>query len=350
MKILNIMLGKGRGGLEQVALDYAVGLRGGGAEVVFVTAPDAAINEAAHAQEVMLATLANYGAWDRRAALKLTKIAFHFGTDIIITHGNRALCLASLAHTQLPIVAVAHNYQLKHMGKADAVFCITQQAMAAVSKVHPALAERCYFTPNMIADVGVTPRTAFTSPPRIGAMGRMVAKKGFDVWLRALAKLKEQGVAFNGVLAGEGEEKQALLELRNRLGLEQEVAFTGWAEDVGAFYASIDLLCVPSHHEPFGLVIIEGMAHGLPVISTKSEGAVEILANPAHGVLVEKNDPVAMAEAMAALLRDSSSALHMGAQGQAYVQAMYGMHHRSEAMMQSLQEVIEKKRLNHLQK
>ncbi len=334
------MLGSGKGGLEQAALDYAVGLHGAGADVLFLLSPGAAVEARAERAEVPTTHLSNYGAWDRLAALKLRKIGFRFGTDIIIVHGNRALCLASLARLPVPLVAVAHNDQVRHFNKADAVFCITRRAMKVVGGEYPFLAEKCYFTPNMIAERETRPRLAFDSPPRLGAIGRLVPKKGFDVWLRALFLLKEKQVGFTAVLAGDGEEKHHLLRLRSELHLEREVSFTGWTENTAAFYESIDLLCVPSHHEPFGLVMIEALSHGLPVVATKSEGAMEILADPEHGVLVEKNDPAALAEAMANVLADPQTALAMGERGRAHTLHTYGMAKRSAAMNEVLKKIV----------
>lgn len=340
MKILNIMLGKKRGGLEQAALDYTVGLSKQGAQVLFVTAPEAAINKQVMDLQLPYTCLYHLGSWDAWAAWKLHKIAKRFGANVMIAHGNRALCIASLANSAIPIVAVAHNYQLQHLGKADSVFCITHHVMNAVQTAHTALYHHCYFMPNMIANVDIKPKAAFAAIPRIGAMGRLVAKKGFDVWLRSLALLRDKNIAFSAVLAGDGEEKEALLWLRNELCLQEVVEFKGWVECKETFYNEIEIFCVPSHHEPFGIVIIEAMARGVPIISTASEGAVEILADSAHGAIVEKNNPEAMANALAMLLSNPGDVLAMGQRGRNYVRESYGMEVRSEAMLSVLKTII----------
>jgi glycosyltransferase involved in cell wall biosynthesis len=342
MNILNIMLGRGRGGIEQAALDYAHALRGAGAEVLTVLSPSASILTTAELLGLPYATLRNAGAWDRLAAWKLAHIARAFEAEAVIAHGNRALCLAALARMRVPIVTVAHNYRLQHFGKADAAFCITRQAMEAVEGAHPSLREKCYFVPNMIAAVNTPTRHAFQHPPHIGAMGRMVAKKGFDVWLRALALLKERGVPFQATLAGEGEEKDKLSVLCDTLGLQAEVTFAGWVESIDAFYASIDLFCIPSHHEPFGIVILEAMVRGLPVLATESEGAREILANPKHGVLTPLNDPVAMADALAALLANPEGTLELGARACAHALSTYNMQVIAQQMQTAFMKIVQK--------
>jgi glycosyltransferase involved in cell wall biosynthesis len=327
MNILNIMLGRGKGGIEQAALDYARGLRGAGAEVLSVLSPNASVLPAAQSHEIPYVALKNLGAWDRLSAWRLRRIARHYGADVVIAHGNRALCLA-------------HNYQLKHFSKADAAFCITHQAMEAVEAAHPSLQGACYFIPNMIAAVDAPARSAIASPPRIGAMGRMVAKKGFDVWLRALALLKERGVPFHATLAGEGEEKARLLALRDALGLHAHVTFAGWVESIDAFYAEMDVFCVPSHHEPFGIVMLEAMVRGLPVVSTANEGACEILADSQHGILTPLNDAYAMADALVYVLSDAEGMIHMGARARAHALETYSMKQRSADMVIALKRIV----------
>jgi glycosyltransferase involved in cell wall biosynthesis len=342
MNIVNIMLGKGRGGIERSALDYAAGLQDSGANVLFVTTPDAAINASALGEGCQLAHLSNLGAWDWFAARRLYHLCREFAADSIIVHGNRSLSLAALQrYHPARLVAVAHNYQFQHVHKADATFCITEHVRQAVMDAHPSLAPHCYVMPNMIIPPSEPlPARNWHQPPRIGAMGRMVAKKGFDVWLHALARLQQRGIAFDAWLAGDGEERAALEALCSELGLSNQVTFTGWATDTAAFYRQLDLFCVPSHHEPFGIVVIEGMAAGLPVIATKSEGPLEIITEPAYGMLVDIADATAMADAMAQLLTHQEAAQTMGMQGQAYALATYNRAARCQAMLKVLESLL----------
>src|SRR6202034_4671627 len=102
-------------------------------------------------------------------------------------------------------------------------------------------------------------------------------------------------IPFKAVLAGEGEEEGALRDLAREKGLGEELRFAGWVTDKQAFFDSIDLFCLPSHHEPFGIVLLEAMAQGLPVVATASEGPSEILEAGEPGVLVPTNDAGALA-------------------------------------------------------
>jgi glycosyltransferase involved in cell wall biosynthesis len=83
------------------------------------------------------------------------------------------------------------------------------------------------------------------------------------------------------------------------------VYFTGWlsAEELAAWYQKADILVVPSWYEPFGMVVLEGMLYGLPIVASNIGGPAEILGDGRTGILVPPRDPAALA----AYLRPSSS-------------------------------------------
>ena len=108
-------------------------------------------------------------------------------------------------------------------------------------------------------------------------MGRFVAKKGFDVFIAALGRLRSQGVPFRAVLAGDGPERGGARTARGRTRPCRSIGLPGWVDDKRTFFAGVDVFCLPSHHEPFGIVLIEAMAQAMPIVSTDSEGPSEIL-------------------------------------------------------------------------
>ena len=71
------------------------------------------------------------------------------------------------------------------------------------------------------------------------------------------------------------------------------------------FFARIDILIVPSHEEPFGIVLLEAMAAGIPVIATARGGPLDIISSPLEGILVSPRDPHALANAIQSLADDS---------------------------------------------
>lgn len=316
MRILNLMLGKHLGGIEQAALDYALALTRHHPDTAVLTVLRPGARMAARFSQHGLdaAFLPHLSWWDPMGGWRLRQLCRKFKPDIVLCHGNRALKLAAWALSGKPVVAVAHNYQLKHAKKAYAAFGVSKDLTARLMAegVRP---DRCFHIPNLVTlpEEREGRHGRFRTPPVIGAMGRFVAKKGFDAYLHALALLKEKGVPFTALLGGGGEEDEALRALCAELGLEGRVTFTGWVQDKRDFFDRIDVFCLPSHHEPFGIVLLEAMSEGLPVVSTMSEGPREIGADGIDMRLVPVNDPAAMAKALADFLAEPSRAQALGA-------------------------------------
>jgi glycosyltransferase involved in cell wall biosynthesis len=265
--------------------------------------------------------LPNWGAWDVLAIAKLRCMLKKLKADACIAHGNRAVSLLRIAGAS-PLVAVTHNYKIKCAGLA-AVFCPTQDLVRHTQSQGVAL-ERITLIPNMVRAPATMPARQLHTPLVIGTMGRFVAKKGFDVFIEALALLKSQGAQFRAVLGGDGEEAAALKALAASKGLENVLIFSGWVGDKQAFFDSIDIFCLPSHHEPFGIVLLEALA-GLPVVSTMSEGPSEIIQEGVSGLLTPKGDAAELANALGLLLADSQKAQTLARQAYNTVKTQYDL-------------------------
>jgi glycosyltransferase involved in cell wall biosynthesis len=180
--------------------------------------------------------------------------------------------------------------------------------------------------------------------PRIGIVGRIAPWKGQDVFLEAAALLLRQGVSARFCVAGAamfGEEafERQLHERAVSLGLEDRVEFLGFS-DVPSVLRSLDVLVHASKTpEPFGQVIIEGMAAELPVIATDGGGAREIIETGRTGLLVPMGDARALADALGQLLAEPERARALAAAGRHHVLEHFTVEksaRRSEALYQEL--------------
>ena len=145
----------------------------------------------------------------------------------------------------------------------------------------------------------------------VGCIGRLVAWKGQHVFLRALAKLVPDYPQLRGLIIGAAEAygqryeqyPRELEELNRDLGLEQVVTFAGFRRDVPRLLRGMDVLVHASTSpEPFGRVIIEGMAAGTSVVGTDAGAVPEIIQDKVTGLLVPPGDVEAMARAIAYVL------------------------------------------------
>lgn len=113
--------------------------------------------------------------------------------------------------------------------------------------------------------------------PVFGAVGRLVPlHKGFDVLIRAFARLKEERPEIRLKIAGDGPARRDLEELARRLEVAEGVEFVGFVEDVPAFLSEVNIFVNPSRWEAFGNTLVEGMAAGLPCIASRIQGLAEV--------------------------------------------------------------------------
>jgi glycosyltransferase involved in cell wall biosynthesis len=335
MTILNMMLGKKRGGLEQAALDYAEGLAAAGIGALSVIAPAAWVEAPMVAAGVPHQSLPHIARWDPVAAWRLRRLAKRTKATAIICHGNRALTLALMAFKSpligqrftvngqpITVIAIAHNYQIRRFARADGCLAITQH-LANYLAAHGA--KNIHLMPNMVRIPELPPRPAFRTPPVIGSMGRFVGKKRFDLFIEALAILKARNIAFTALLGGDGERVDALRALIHNHGLENQVSLTGWVRDKTAFFHATDLFVLPSDHEPFGIVLIEAMAYRVPLVTTDAEGPSEIVHDGVDALLTPRGDAVAMADALEKLIGNAPYATQLATHAHALVTREYSL-------------------------
>jgi glycosyltransferase involved in cell wall biosynthesis len=153
-------------------------------------------------------------------------------------------------------------------------------------------------------------RTASAGGPlRFALSGRIAPWKGQDVFLRAFAAAfpsgDEEAWLIGGALFGEAEYEAALVRLATSLGVDERVRFFGFRDDALQLVANCDVAVHASiTPEPFGLVVIEAMALGTPVVATAGGGPAEMITNEVDGLLVTPGDVPALTYALRRLAQD----------------------------------------------
>ncbi len=160
--------------------------------------------------------------------------------------------------------------------------------------------------------------------PLVGLVCRLDHWKGVEVFLRAVGMCRKECPDARYIICGgevEGREEVArrARRLAEELDLTDVVRFTGWRyrpEDMPEVHAALDVLVLSSTWpEPFGLVLIEAMASGKPVVATDQGGPVEVCVGGGTALLVPPQNPRPMADAVITLLRDQQRADAMGRAG-----------------------------------
>ena len=157
-------------------------------------------------------------------------------------------------------------------------------------------------------------RRNFNTPeraPLLLALARLHEHKGLDLLLSAMASIPDAHLW----IAGEGPERNALVRQAERLGLSERIHFLGWRTDRDALLATCDICVFPSREEPFGTVVVEAWAAGVPLIAAAAQGPKVYVENGKNGLLVPTNDIDALAAAIRRAIADPSLRLRLAAQG-----------------------------------
>ena len=167
-------------------------------------------------------------------------------------------------------------------------------------------------------------------PALVGTVGHLAPIKGHDVFLRAAALISARRSNVQFVIIGEDKSpamgyRKILAALMDELGLDGCVTMPGWSNDISGVLSSLTLFVSAARSEPFGLSIVEAMSAGLPVVATKSEGALEIIADGLTGKLVPVDDPESLAEAINDLLDDPLQRSRLGSNAQLAAHQRYSL-------------------------
>ncbi len=187
-----------------------------------------------------------------------------------------------------------------------------------------------------------SPRIPRTRNRRIVSVSNLHEGKGIDLTISALALLRERGISdLELVVAGGGPERAALQRLAEKLDCEAQLHFTGQlphAEALAEILAG-DVFCLPSWREAFGVVYLEAMALGKPVIGCRGQGPSDFVQHGETGLVVEPRSAPAVADALAVLFGDECLRTRLGASARTFVTSTLTWRHNAARMLALFAEV-----------
>ena len=314
MKVLQVMAGAEFGGAEAFFVRLCIALQGTDIEqkVVIRTNPERA--RVLRAGGVEPVEMAFGGRFDFSTPRALKREIRDFKPDIVLSWMNRATTMCPKGD-YVHVARLGGYYDLKYYAQCDHLVGNTRDIVEYLVE-HDWPAEKAHYLPNFVSAEDAEPlqRSQFYTPkgvPLIVALGRLHENKGFDVLLRALARVPNAYLW----LAGEGPLRGELTKLAEDLAIKPRVRFLGWRDDTAALLRSADLFVCPSRHEPLGNVVIEAWAQGLPVVAADSMGPGTLIEHMETGILVPIDDEILMARAIRAVLEDDNLAERIARQG-----------------------------------
>ena len=227
-----------------------------------------------------------------------------------------------LRGTTLLLYRHLQRWALAH---ASCTVRFTRMASDALTRAYPHRARRLIVNP-----IGIDVPTVSARPPRAGSprlliVGQLIARKGIDIALSALASLKD--LPWHLDILGEGPLRAELERTVATLGLEGRVDFAGQVESPARWYSRADLLLFPSRSESLGLVALEAMSYGVPCLAFRADGAQfttvseEFIEHSRTGLLVSSLPE--FGHALRAALQRPESLGELGRAARATVQSRY---------------------------
>lgn len=281
----------------------------------------------------------------QRLAVRRVVRALH--PDVVHVHWwfPGALAVWPLGRRGRPVVLTSHGTDLFLLDRFPAARRIAAPVFRAadqVTVISSPLRERVAALGVDPARVTVVPmpfdqavfRDHDTGPRDPGLLlfvGRFIERKGAEYALRALAALRGEGRPLALKLAGWGAQRSELERLARDLGVADAAEFLGAvpAGEVARLYAKAAVLLMPAvtdwkgEQEGFGMVLVEAMRSGLPVVASRSGGIPDVVRHGETGLLVPERDPAALAGAVARVLDDPALAARLAAAARAAVDASF---------------------------
>ena len=314
MKVLQAMAGAEFGGAEAFFVRLVRALNRAGLNQRVVIRENKARAQSLRDGGVEPLELPFGGMLDRRTPRALKHEIKTFQPQIVMTWMNRASKMMPKGDF-VQVGRLGGYYDLKYYKTCDHLIGNTQDIVDHIVK-QGWDKDKAHYLPNFVSEDRAEPvsRKSLYTPDNaalILALGRLHENKGFEVLLRAMARVPNTYLW----LAGEGPLRESLEKLAEDLGIKPRVRFLGWREDTPALFAACDLFVCPSRHEPLGNVVLEAWAQDVPVIAADSMGPGTLIDHMDSGVLVPVDDSDSLARAIRAVIDDYELAEHIVRRG-----------------------------------
>lgn len=239
----------------------------------------------------------------------------------------------------LPITLAGVGERRRAIQAHDAVrrFLVGSRWMRQELEVNGIPLDRIEIVPPIPAALGQIEPHPTSTAPELLFVGQVIRGKGVDLFLRALAQVN---APWHATIVGTGNHLDRCKSLAKELGIAERVHFAGWIphSELEPLYAGAAVMVVPSRWpEPFGMVGIEAMARGRPVVGFAVGGIPDWLEDGVNGLLVPEADTRAMAGAIDRLLGDRPLRVSLGEGALACVRKRY----RHQAYLEQLMRILE---------
>jgi glycosyltransferase involved in cell wall biosynthesis len=302
---------------------------------------------------------------DKVAYEKIKKIIREFKPDIVHTHASKPGALGRWAAHELKVPIIIHTFHGHSFhsyfspvktafyrkverflaSKSSAIIALSEkQKREIVEEYKICPAHKVEIIPlgfdlmkfqTEISEKRVTFRKEYgleNDEIAIGIIGRLVPIKNHDLFIKAIKILKHRTrKKIRAFIVGDGEEKQRLMEICDKLGISHSssptdkvtVTFTSWIKDIDFVNAGVDIVCLTSKNEGTPVSLIEAQAANKPIVSTKVGGIENIVIPGQTALLSETNNHVTLANNLLRLVEDEDLRAEFGSDGWSFVKQKF---------------------------
>lgn len=220
------------------------------------------------------------------------------------------------------------KWEMKNVKKAGIVIAASQYCKKMIEEDYDIGPGKIHIVPELI-DIGLWEKLLASAPARprresvtVLTVCRMYPRKNLGLLLRAWSQVREKEPNVVLRIVGSGQEYRRWVELSRRLQLGESVVFLGdrTREELAQEYRNCDLFCLPSRQEGFGIVFLEAMTAGKPIVAARAAAVPEVVQEGRNGLLVSPEDTKGLTEALLRLIREPELRLDMGKHAQSFVQ------------------------------
>ncbi len=365
LKVMELCCSPNKGGLELYVADICNRLSSE-LDVVAVLSPDSQLQTRIDVPMLTLAKVVHY--FPFFAALKLANMIDKQQVQVLHIHWAKDLTVAVLAkllskqkpklvmtrHMKFPAMkdGVLHRFLYKHI---DRIIAITQTMADDLQRfisedIQPDISvnylgvERVDKQGEMLVRQVREQYNTGGNSFLIALVGRIDYDKGHEFLLAALKIAKDKGLPFKALIVGHPMQESYLNSLKQKVaeaGLEQHMIFTGFVDNPSALMQACDVLILPTIEETFGLVLIEAMSVGVPVIGSNRGGVPEIISHQETGLLFESTNAHSLFNALNTLYQSPETAKTYANKALEVVQDKFNADKHVQRLVQTLKEVAD---------
>ena len=358
-------------GTERHILDLAEGLRELGVLVQIACPVPSPLAEMARGRKLTVMAIEKGGPIDLGAIRKLGALFRSGELDLVHAHNGRTALSSVLAaawagngcsvftqhfvepgrmrcgRIQRFLKAVVHRFVNRRIDRFIAISAAVREAMLARAD---APLERIATVPNGIPQPDIA---SFQNPaamraqfgiaenaPLVACVARLELEKDIPSLIGAMECLAVTNPELRCVIAGDGSQREVLERQVENSRLARNVIMAGFRPDAMAVINACDVFVLPSPAEPFGLVVLEAMALGKPVVAINNGGPVEIVVQDETGILVPASNPNALASAIRKLIESPNEAASMGRAGQRRMQERFSQSRMAREIMSAYESAL----------